>query len=598
MAQGKEGNETPSPVGQSKRSHQSQPSAQDSDSQQSDQTSTHTSFHTTHHPRIKSQKHIVGGNTGRLHARVPSSKALHKHGKEAAAVAPAVPAAHQPKRPQIQRRVTAEARPSRDNSSVDLRKNISQTTLKRNSKSHVELSKKSHHTPQPGKLRRSESHTNVPKHKHKSSKSQVHFDLGKNEEEEEEWVDASGSASPYLSRRTSVASGPTAPPSAHQSAQSSPRPKTTTTTTTPATPTTPTKEGYKKGTKNPTSESSGPVQEEHAREPDPATSHHNKYLTTRVLQRIPSHGAVPPQMSSETVQVPMRPRSPDRQGISRQSSTLSGTPRTNNTLPGSTREDELSSRFINSSTSAVNEGSFYTSTDGGGGSREGRRTNGNANGPRRPLSVGSFAHGRRGDISPVDDDERERAREGGISQPSRRGPTEVSRTQQKLNLQRASSTLEPSPAHGGGIGGPSPLIVGAGDPRAGKMLERTGMEYLVVRRYQNPVARSIARLSQLPGVERSRRIPPPTRTGTASSRMSGPLGLGQSFRQPSNLHSRPVTPRMGGGPRQNGSKPDSSFENPEEELSGASLVENSDDNTTALLRSMWDRRMDFASASQ
>lgn len=100
-------------------------------------------------------------------------------------------------------------------------------------------------------------------------------------------------------------------------------------------------------------------------------------------------------------------------------------------------------------------------------------------------------------------------------------PSDKYRTQLKLELQRASSVMEPGQAVGRSVSatGISPLVgmmgtaagyddcggggVGGGsvgrDPHLGRILERTGMEYRVVRRYMNPVARSLGRLAHMPG---------------------------------------------------------------------------------------------------
>ncbi|KAG7286584.1 hypothetical protein NEMBOFW57_008895 [Staphylotrichum longicolle] len=271
------------------------------------------------HHRSKSQKHIVGGTGGRLHARVPSSKGLLKHHTAASTTklnrkhgslspdqgAGAALASHH------HRRATSELKLTRDPSSTNLKKNPSHTILKRN-RSQVEVGKRNKSSTN---LNRSASNPAVNK-----LRSKVQFNLGDEDQDDnqddDEWVDASTSASPLLSRRGS---------------------------------------------------------------------------------------AHPPQRR-------IRPRHRD--------------------------------------------------------------------------------------------------------EPH----------QQKLNLQRASSTLEPAHPHPGlgmvppgvvvanlnALNGPLvgvPTTYDTRDPRVGKTLERTGMQYLTVRRHLNPVARSIARVMQLPGLENSRRIP-------------------------------------------------------------------------------------------
>ena len=567
---------------------------------------TTTSSAAAHPHRQKRQKHVVGGSGGRLHARVPSSKALHKHAhKEPTAAAPPQPSQAQIKaqtpaaqRPSVQRRVTAEATRSCDSPSTNLRENISQPHLKRNSRSQVDVCKK--HA-LPPKLKRFKSQSKI-----QEQRSQVHFDLGNEEDDDDddddddEWVDASSSASLYLSRRTSAASassrGPNPIDSAPGSAQLQQQSSSPGRVRPPAS-----------CCPVPASETS-----EHATPADKKLIQRNQRLATHVTQNIPSHNTVPPQMSSDTVDGPMSPHSSE-QGFSRGSSTPTSTPQTSNTLPNSARDERVSSQFIHGSAGGGgNDGSFYTPTDSG--AHDERRNYGNSSGSRRPQSVGSLAHGRRGERSLAENDkEKDRERvgrliEGGISRGRSRNATaaESSRTQQKIDLMRASSTLEPNPVHSGNLADQKPLITGGNDPRAGKILDRTGMEYLVVRRYQNPVARSISRLKQLPAAERSKRIPvqAPTRQSTGNSRMSGTPGPAQSFSAASEHiatgQSRPTTPhKNAGGPTLGAEASLNSHNNTGgDELGGSSLLESGDDDTAALLRSLWDRRMDFASASQ
>jgi hypothetical protein len=149
-------------------------------------------------------------------------------------------------------------------------------------------------------------------------------------------------------------------------------------------------------------------------------------------------------------------------------------------------------------------------------------------------------------------------------------PPQASRTQQKLWLQRASSDVEPQPPLGlvggagalqvglglagfssgtgfppgyGGYGAVTPLVgalgggfdggmggTGAGvDPRIKVQLERTGLEFLVVRRYQDPVGRAVRRLAHVPGGEKLRRIPGAGGRGGKAGK--GGLGLSQSLKE-------------------------------------------------------------------
>ncbi|KAJ2986114.1 hypothetical protein NUW58_g5183 [Xylaria curta] len=192
---------------------------------------------------------------------------------------------------------------------------------------------------------------------------------------------------------------------------------------------------------------------------------------------------------------------------------------------------------------------------------------------------------------------------------TRAPPGSQSRTQQKLNLQRASSSMEPTQAGPGvGVVGAS-LLVGNTDyehrdPRIGRLLERTGMEYLVVRRYQNPIARSLARLSHLPGAHKNQRIPKQNGTngamhGKHASDLdrAGRLGLSQSLTQ--MAQSRPATPRRSTSIRTTGAR--SSYNAEDERLhdrtSGSSCIDRNDEGLATLLRNLWDKSTDL-SASQ
>ncbi len=148
------------------------------------------------------------------------------------------------------------------------------------------------------------------------------------------------------------------------------------------------------------------------------------------------------------------------------------------------------------------------------------------------------------------------------------------------------------------------------------------MEYLVVRRYQNPVERSLQRLAQQPGADRNRRIPTAKTNGstpaaaTPSERQTTGLdvrGLSQGFRERDGreIHSsgagssagrRPATPRGSFSIRANGAGSSAETEDDgsrlHDGLSGSSLVDGEDDDgTVALLRNLWEKNPDL-SASQ
>ncbi|TEA13362.1 PAN2-PAN3 deadenylation complex catalytic subunit PAN2 [Colletotrichum sidae] len=423
--------------------------------QESDSTNSDQAGREHHHQqRTKPQKHLVGA--GRLHARVPSSKALHKHhGSTASKLNHRRIASPSPERKPTSitghRRVQSEAKLSRDNSSTNLSKNASSASLRRN-KSHGEVNKKSKSA---DKLKRTNSNPAV--NKVKPQKSQVHFDLG-NDGQEDEWVDASASASPYLSRRGSLASAQSSAKHDDSSANNS-------------------------RTETPTVQPSPPA----AATPDRETLQHKAYLTSRLLQRTPSHGA-PPKMTADTVSVSRRGHSRSPDSISRvstlaESHNVSG-------MPGTSSGDELISRFVGAGSSgAAREGSFYQLP-----MRPHSRRSDDASQQRPQSSQSSGRPSQRDTALSEDEDGTALApRSARRSAP----PAEKSRTQQKLNLQRASSVIEPGQAVGGGVGvvGASPLVGIGGpgydggasrDPRVTKQLERTGMEYLSVARIPFP----------------------------------------------------------------------------------------------------------------
>lgn len=301
-------------------------------------------------------------------------------------------------------------------------------------------------------------------------------------------------------------------------------------------------------------------------------------------------------MSAETASVQPSTISPETR---RGPPSLYGTPK-NSALVGS-GGDELTSRFVNGSGPSAEPGSFCTPT---------RSPIHPSEAMRRPRSMGNLEQEHRNSVS---DDEGDSALAPRTRRPLYRAqPAEKSRTQQKLNLQRASSSIEPTQAGGPvGVAGVSPLVGGSSydnrDPRIGKLLERTGMEYMVVRRYQNPIARSISRLSRKPVIQKHRRIPRQNGTnGTAHSSKpsdvggSAHYGYGQSLPGDSSK-SRPTTPRRTTSVRTNGagSSFDAQDDRAHDRLSGASYVNGDDDDgVSALLRNLWDKSMMDFSASQ
>lgn len=474
-------------------------------------------------PRAKSQKHVVGGGTGgRMHARVPSSRTLHKyHGSTSSAKLARHQSSPSPERGAAgpasshHRRATSDLKLSRDSSPTNLEKNASHSSLAR-IKSHVDIGRKNKSSTT---LKRTASNLTVDKLK-LAAGSKVHFNLGDEGDPDDEWVDASTSASPLLSRRAStiggdVSANPAAspyiarPPSPGAGACPVPRlpRQSPSTISVPA----PRKvQHWERETAN--------------------------YLTSRILQRTASYGA-PPKMSRENVQV--RPRYWRQQSPNDDtSSTLSGTPLMFHGRPGSSGGREfLTSRFVEYSDleSPSASGSMVYQTLFMDPCQTPSPANGASEfGPRRPHSAGNLA-----DFMDFEgDDSLGRGIVGGTSlsrrivggvrvQGTASAPRSTNRTQQKINLERAGSGLNDShtphraeptilaSAHGPPVGPGSGFDVP--DPRISRMLERTGKEYMVVRRHQNPTARSLRRVCQLSGASAAYNM---SRPGTGHSKKS------------------------------------------------------------------------------
>jgi hypothetical protein len=524
---------------------------------------------------------------------------------------------------QTHRRTTSELKLSRDP-----QKNAPHTNLKRN-RSQIEVGKKNKSATN---LQRSLSNPAVAKLKSSAAGSKVHFNLGDEDlddfedEDEGEWVDASTSASPLLSRRGSAVSGGQI---ANESADDE---DSKVTTPMPhhegeRTPVNGTQSGTANATTNGTQSGANNLPR-------------NQYLTSRILSRTPSHGA-PPMMSTEIVQIrpsTSRPHSPPDPGSS-QGPSLPESPGTlAQGRPGSSGKAELTSRFVGNNSQEPGSGiageSFIQAANLGGLSRAALNGKEGSTMTERHSLSGALAHARGIDAIPsrqnaaghnLSDGEDEgdtatvsRIRRGGAHVV----PREMNRTQQKLNLQRASSSLEPAhprlpiPA---GVGASAAPLIGVPttydprDPRIAKVLERTGTQYLTVRRHLNPVARSIARVMQLPDLENSRRIP---RSGTShhASRLSEQFDPNQreaithnsSMADLINLRSgrQPPTPRGGAFSTLHsansslGTDDGASRMHERQALSGSSLVNGAEDaETMALLRMMWDKNMNL-SASQ
>jgi len=555
------------------RSNNSEQSHRRSSNQETSSDSPSNTPPSTSH-KVKGVKpHVVGA---RLHARVPShGKALYKLPKAHLAENHATAKAQRrPISPAISpdnllmRRTGSEPKLSRNGSTTSLKKNSSQVSLthKRN-RSHVEVKRPK----SAGALKRSSSQPGVNNNKG-LNKTTVHFDLG-NDGQDDGWTEASGSASPELSRGGSVGG--------HSSGRSSGNKPASANNSQPHSPTA---SKTREWTPN--------------RQNDSQSTLDAHQITSRLLQRTPSLNA-PPKMSSISVTATARAESPEPFG--RSSSTLNGTPR-------NARKDELSSRFVNASGTPGSTSPFLPQT-----SSDPKPDPADLDPTRRAKSMGNLNSRTTSD----DSDERPLAPRSRKSSSGTHAyiPPQQSRTQQKLWLQRASSNIEPQQmAPGAAINGlglgigmpgirPGAPLVGAGDdgrdPRIRLQLERTGLEYLVVRRYQDPVGRALKRLDKLPGANKHRRIPSQRhldRSGAAAESTSQrSLGLSQSLRET----------RRGNrdGARENGAVSASGARSSYEPVVAHGSVESersaeTEDGVSAILRSMWQKSLDLSAGEE
>ena len=499
--------------------------------------------------KTKHQKHVVGA--ARTHARIPSNRSLVKltkaHGNDSHADLKKL---------------------GRNSSATSLQKNNSHTNLKRN-RSSTDVPKR-------------------PKSSHGPDKrpASVHFEIGDHdpdgEEGEEEWEEAS-SASPALSRsatRSAASSNPSsAKPSANNSQPHSPL------------------QSPSRTEKQSNGGSEKPSARQHSADA--------KVITERLLQRSHSQNGTTTKMSLATA-TPAG-HSPDDLEKS-QSSTMNGTTFTGTTFTGTPKtgssNNEVVSRFVGGS-GTPSEASPFLQNRKPATPNENNVQKKNEE-VKRAQSMGNLAR-----QNSVDDDSDSallpRSRKS--SQSHAYVPPQQSRTQQKLWLQRASSNIEPQQmapglaingVHAGLGAGAGTSLVGAGydgrDPRIKLQLERTGLEYLVVRRHQDPVGQALKRLSVLPGVERNRRIPPSSQgskkgdSGEGSGSV-GRYGLSQSLKEGTST-SRKGKDKVVSGAR-------SSFEGHDgsQDERGLSSRANNDESVGAILRSLWDKNFDLSASA-
>ncbi|KAI9702841.1 MAG: hypothetical protein M1836_008055 [Candelina mexicana] len=410
-------------------------------------------------------------------------------------------------------------------SQVSLPRNRSNVSLKKNL-SNVSLKKRNGLKTETARLAKQENPSRQSKQQNGRARphtATVHFEVGNEEEDEnegpdEEWTEASRSQSPIATRN-----GSTGPESNIRSHTPPPRkPQTPQSSNPPSPAESPNRTKRQQPNRSASSTVNGlQLQQSSTRNLDADV------ITSRLLQRRPQNNA-PPKMSTVSATATPGNHSPRSYGQS-QESTLNGTL--------GLREDGVS-RFIGENLSDTPGDSSSMSARA---HKDENRSRIQANGSqKRNKSMGNISS------QPEQDDQ-------GASSPTKakKPPSSPyhqappSRTQQKLWLQRASSNIEPQqlmPASGvnGGLRPGTTSLGGLGsgygdgrDPRLQRQFEQTGQEYLVVRRYRNPVGDAIARYTELPGSEKNRRIPPST-SKVYLDGGDGRMGLSQSLKESRN----------------------------------------------------------------
>lgn len=402
----------------------------------------------------------------------------------------------------------------RNASAVMVSRNTSHTTLKKNY-SHGQLSRNTSHKsllkankPDPAPLKR--AHPDKSKTPSNPPQNTVRFDIGDEEDQDDNWTEESASQSPTTTRSNTRQNSVVLEPG-----------RVTHPTMTNEAPDRQAVEARGDKVSKPPSSQSRPQPErsESIRQINGASSYQPSRppdadaITSRLLQRTSSQ--VRPQLSSVYATVHADAHDPRSLGIS-QGSTLADTP-----------GRELVSRFINGSSSSgtPRDSSFLPHHD------HPRNPSADLDANKRNKSAPNFANRSPSSAS----HSRNLSHRSGTGTPTDLHP---SRTQQKLWLQRASSTIEPQklvPAILPRTGGPQ--LLGAGtiyattgdgrvDPRLQTRFNQAAMEYRVVHRYRNPVADALKRLSETPAAPHATPVPK-ARTSAAD----GSHGLAQTSRR-------------------------------------------------------------------
>jgi hypothetical protein len=436
------------------------------------------------------------GNSGKHHRRSHSGNSTS---------APSSP------RPSFKRNASSGAivRANNAHGHTAIRKNFSSGHLARqgaskpalkSTKSEVAVPKRS--LINPDKARRSPDAAHV-----------VHFDVGDDEEDgpDDGWTEESASQSPTTTRSNTRSNSVIIDP--HRMAQSG------TENVGAASQTEASQQRSQALPSTATHTQILPDRTNNARQVNGGNSHHHHsrppdadMITSRLLQRS-SHQNAPPQTSTIAATV-VANHNNIRELSQSAGSTLVDTP-----------GRDLVSRFMDGEGSAgtPNNSSFLPSRNSP------QAADGEMDRMKRNRSMPNVA----GAEMPA----RTPSRRSGTTTPT---DLPVSRTQQKLMLQRASSNIEPQklvPVILPRTGGPTFLHTGMTysangegrlDPRLQQQFNHVAVEYNVVRRYRNPIADALARIEQIPGTPRKTRVP---KSGgiNGSASMHGSSSLSTSF---------------------------------------------------------------------
>jgi hypothetical protein len=346
----------------------------------------------------------------------------------------------------------------------------------------------------------------------------VHFDVGNNDNDEDEeeggWTEESASQSPNTTRSNTRSNSVAAEAQrvVDDATESNTRANAGDVSPGPA---------VEQANANPTytlPERSRPTQQttraassNHSRPPDA------DLITSRLLQRSASHTVVAPQPSSVSATVQSNERSGHQ--LSTSVSTLVDTP-----------GRDLVSRFMDG------DGSAGTPHDGNympGRRASQARQEGELDKSKRNQSMPNFNAAGSSEAeaeTEADTPTRPQSVRSGATTPNA-FPSHSNRTQQKLMLQRAASAIEPHAPVPAILrtGGPSFHNIGLSypgegriDPRLQQQFNHVSIEYKVVQRYRNPLAGSIVRIQQMPGMLRKLRASKP---GSAGANGGSSLGI-------------------------------------------------------------------------